>query len=320
MPAREVARRESASSRRAADHASSRPSSALTRALIGRRAASRSRRSRRASDAARRLRDADRQPRGRDAARAARAARRPTSSSARTRGTRSGLLDRHGIEAQAAQLPPSTTRRARTAELLPRLAAGERIALVSDAGLPGVNDPGARLIAAALEAGVPVTVLPGRVRGRDGARRERSRGERFQFLGYLPRRSERARGALGGAGGVAASCWSRSSRRKRLAGDAPLARRRRCRTGRSPSAAKLTKRFEEVVRGTGARGRGAIRGAAEGRVDARRRGAPASLIETARRMTRSRPWSSSLRPVCHAAGRPRTSSRRLARISRNTSG
>ena len=49
----------------------------------------------------------------------------------------------------------STTRLSATAELLPRLEAGERIALVSDAGLPGVNDPGARLISAALEAGCP---------------------------------------------------------------------------------------------------------------------------------------------------------------------
>ena len=42
-------------------------------------------------------------------------------------------------------------------------------------GCPAINDPGARLIAAALDAGVPVTVLPGAVGGRDGARRERAR-------------------------------------------------------------------------------------------------------------------------------------------------
>ena len=61
-------------------------------------------------------------------------------------------------------------------EVLPRLVAGERVALVSDAGLPGINDPGARLVRAALDAGVPVTVLPGLVCRRDGARRERARG------------------------------------------------------------------------------------------------------------------------------------------------
>ena len=71
-----------------------------------------------------------------------------------------GLLDRHGIKAKLLSYHQHNEAQ-RTAELLPRLAAGERIALVSDAGLPGVNDPGARLISAALEAGVPVTVLPG---------------------------------------------------------------------------------------------------------------------------------------------------------------
>ena len=69
-----------------------------------------------------------------------------------TRHTRV-LLQRHGIEARLLSYHEHNEA-ARTAELLPRLRAGERIALVSDAGLPGINDPGARLIAAALEAGV----------------------------------------------------------------------------------------------------------------------------------------------------------------------
>ena len=90
-----------------------------------------------------------------------------------TRHTR-GLLERHGIRARLLSYHEHNEAK-RTAELLPRLEAGERIALVSDAGLPGINDPGARLVAAALEAGVPVTVLPGAVGGRDGARRERAR-------------------------------------------------------------------------------------------------------------------------------------------------
>ena len=76
-----------------------------------------------------------------------------------TRHTK-GLLDRHGIRATLLSYHRHNEA-SRTSSLLPRLAAGERIALVYDAGLPGVNDPGARLIAAALEAGLPVTVLPG---------------------------------------------------------------------------------------------------------------------------------------------------------------
>ena len=70
------------------------------------------------------------------------------------------LLERHGIEAKLVSYHEHNEAE-RTAQVLPRLQAGERIALTSDAGLPGVSDPGARLIAAALEAGVGVTVLPG---------------------------------------------------------------------------------------------------------------------------------------------------------------
>ncbi len=66
-----------------------------------------------------------------------------------TRRTRI-LLDRHGISARLLSYQRHNEA-ARTAEMLPRLRVGERVALVSDAGLPGVNDPGARLIAAAIE-------------------------------------------------------------------------------------------------------------------------------------------------------------------------
>ena len=76
-----------------------------------------------------------------------------------TRHTR-GLLERHGIRARLLSYHEHNEAQ-RTAALLPRLEAGERVALVSDAGLPGVSDPGARLVRAALDAGVDVTVLPG---------------------------------------------------------------------------------------------------------------------------------------------------------------
>src|SRR5438477_10974549 len=76
-----------------------------------------------------------------------------------TRHTRT-LLARHGIEARLLSYHEHNEA-ARTAELLPRLEAGERLALVSDAGLPGISDPGSRLVRGALDAGVTVTVLPG---------------------------------------------------------------------------------------------------------------------------------------------------------------
>src|SRR4029079_17408462 len=76
-----------------------------------------------------------------------------------TRHTR-GLLRRHGIQAKLLSYHEHNEAE-RVAELLPQLRAGERLALVSDAGLPGISDPGARLVRAALDAGVQVTVLPG---------------------------------------------------------------------------------------------------------------------------------------------------------------
>ncbi len=50
---------------------------------------------------------------------------------------------------------------ARTPELLAALQAGERIAVVSDAGMPGISDPGMHLAAAALKAGIAVYPVPG---------------------------------------------------------------------------------------------------------------------------------------------------------------
>ena len=102
-----------------------------------------------------------------------------------TRHTRR-LVERHGIRARLRSYHEHNEA-ARTAEVLPRLEAGERIALVSDAGLPGISDPGARLIGAALEAGVPVTVLPGASAVDTALVAGGFAAERYQFLGFLPR-------------------------------------------------------------------------------------------------------------------------------------
>jgi hypothetical protein len=61
--------------------------------------------------------------------------------------------------------------------------AGERVALVSDAGLPGVNDPGARLIRAVAAAGLDVTVLPG-PSSVETASSSADCGTGYRFVGY----------------------------------------------------------------------------------------------------------------------------------------
>ena len=102
-----------------------------------------------------------------------------------TRHTRV-LLERHGIRARLLSYHEHNERK-RTAELLPRLLAGERMALVSDAGLPGISDPGTRLVAAALDGGVSVTVLPGSSAVDTALVASGLASERYQFLGFLPR-------------------------------------------------------------------------------------------------------------------------------------
>jgi 16S rRNA (cytidine1402-2'-O)-methyltransferase len=146
-----------------------------------------------------------------------------------TRRTRV-LLDRHGLRARLLSFHRHNEAQ-RTAQLLPRL-----------------NDPGARLVAAALAHGVEVTVLPGPSAVETALVASGLVGERYTFLGYLPR-GRAAREELWRE--LRAWPWPavafESPRRlpASLAGlaeadpDRPVAV---CR--------ELTKRFEEVVRGT----------------------------------------------------------------------
>jgi 16S rRNA (cytidine1402-2'-O)-methyltransferase len=163
-----------------------------------------------------------------------------------TRHTRA-LLERHGVSARLISYHEHNEAK-RTAELLPRLEAGERLALVSDAGMPGINDPGGRLVRAALEAGIDVTVLPGPSAVETALVTSGLVGEQYQFIGYLPR-GERALLELGGE--LARRPWAvvafespqRLPRSLRvLARVVPDRQAAVCR--------ELTKRFEEVARGS----------------------------------------------------------------------
>jgi 16S rRNA (cytidine1402-2'-O)-methyltransferase len=164
-----------------------------------------------------------------------------------TRHTRK-LLERHGVRARLLSYHQHNEAR-RTAEVVPRLEAGERVALVSDSGLPGISDPGARLIAAALDACVPVTVLPGPSAVETAVVASGLADEAgYQFLGYLPR-GERALLAL--AEELARRPWTvvAFESPQRLAGTLRVLARV---LPDRPAAVcrELTKRFEEVARGS----------------------------------------------------------------------
>jgi 16S rRNA (cytidine1402-2'-O)-methyltransferase len=179
-----------------------------------------------------------------------------------TRRTRT-LLDRHGIRSRLLSFHRHNEAR-RVAQILPRLEAGERIALASDAGLPGVNDPGAGLVAAALKHGLPVTVLPGPSAVETSLVASGLVADRYAFVGYLPRTKagldrlwEEMRGwtwptvAFESPRRLPASLAS-------LAASDPERRVAVCR--------ELTKRHEEVSRGTAAELAARFRSAPKGEV------------------------------------------------------
>ena len=158
------------------------------------------------------------------------------------------LLDRHGIRARRLVSLHGHNEARRVAQLLPRLAGGETQALVSDAGLPGVNDPGARLIAAAVAEGLPVTVLPGPSAVETALVASGLGAAQYRFLGFLPRRDAELDALWEDSRGWPYAAVAFESPRRlprslaRLAAVDPERPAAVCR--------ELTKLHEEVVRGT----------------------------------------------------------------------
>jgi len=105
------------------------------------------------------------------------------------------LLNHFGIETPATSLHEHNEA-ARTPEMLAALAAGERVAVVSDAGMPGISDPGMHLAAAAIAAGVPVFPVPGANAALSALVASGLSAERFLFAGFLPAKAGERRTAL----------------------------------------------------------------------------------------------------------------------------
>jgi 16S rRNA (cytidine1402-2'-O)-methyltransferase len=160
------------------------------------------------------------------------------------------LLERYGIRARGLVSVHRHNEARQAQGLLPRLRAGETLALVSDAGLPGVNDPGGRLVEAALGAGVDVRVLPGPSAVETALVASGLGVGQYRFLGYLPRRAAELD-----------ALWEESRRwpYAAVAFDSPkrLARSLEALARIDPTrpvavCRELTKRFEEIARGTAA--------------------------------------------------------------------
>ena len=137
----------------------------------------------------------------------------------------------------------------RTVEVLQAAAGGSVVAVVSDAGMPGISDPGSRLVAAAVEAGVAVSVVPGPSAVVAALVVSGLPTDRFCFEGFLPRsglaRSERL--ATLGAEERTVVLFEAPGRVARTFEDLASA----CGAVRRVAVAReLTKVHEEVWRGT----------------------------------------------------------------------
>jgi 16S rRNA (cytidine1402-2'-O)-methyltransferase len=160
------------------------------------------------------------------------------------------LLDRYEIRARSLVSVHRHNEARQARELVARLAAGQTLALVSDAGLPGVNDPGGRLVAAALGEGVEVTVLPGPSAVETALVASALGSAQYRFLGYLPRRPAELDALWEDSRDWPYATVAFESPKRLPASLAALARADPDRSG--AVCRELTKRFEEVVRGTAA--------------------------------------------------------------------
>ena len=105
-----------------------------------------------------------------------------------TRRTRK-LLSHHGVQVGRLVVYNDTNERRRSAELMGKITAGATVVLVSDAGMPGLSDPGYRLVRACAEAGLPVEVVPGPTAAISALALSGLPPARFVFEGFLPRKT-----------------------------------------------------------------------------------------------------------------------------------
>ena len=136
----------------------------------------------------------------------------------------------------------------RAAGVMERVAAGEVLAYCSDAGMPGVSDPGLRLVAAARVAGVPVEVLPGASAAACAYVASGTVCPRFYFGGFFPRKAGEQRAVLEELRGLDAALVFYESPNRLVTALAAIAEVLPWRE--VAVCRELTKLHEEVARGT----------------------------------------------------------------------
>lgn len=164
-----------------------------------------------------------------------------------TRHTRH-LLDRYEISTPATAYHEHNEAKT-TPRLVARLLEGASLALVSDAGTPLVSDPGARLVRAAIDAGVDVVPIPGPSAALAALVASGLDADRFLFLGFLPRSGRDRRAAFDEI--VASSHTVVVYESPNRLADT-LAELERLGGGLRPAvvAREMTKQFENIQRGT----------------------------------------------------------------------
>lgn len=161
-----------------------------------------------------------------------------------TRHTRK-LLSHYGIRTPLTSFHAHNRKR-KAEELLARLREGDSVALVSDAGMPGISDPGADLVALAVREGIPVVPVPGPSAVLAALVASGLRTDRFVFEGFLPRRGrKRALEALRAEQRTVVLFESPQRLTATLDDILEVLGDRRVAVAR-----ELTKHFEEVYRGT----------------------------------------------------------------------
>ncbi|HEX4905096.1 MAG TPA: 16S rRNA (cytidine(1402)-2'-O)-methyltransferase [Acidimicrobiales bacterium] len=159
------------------------------------------------------------------------------------------LLQAAGVTAKKLLAAHDHNEVAQIGGVLERLRAGETVAIVSDAGMPGISDPGERMVRAAAEAGIEVVVVPGPSAAIAALVASGLPTGRFAFEGFLPRsgsgRTERLAALVGERRTIV--LYEAPHRLARTIADlaAVLGEGRRVAFGR-----ELTKLHEEVWRGT----------------------------------------------------------------------